>query len=557
MTLPTGVRSVLNYWHGILEYRLEMERRERSRASNGLTALNSFALICAVTAVFACHGRFNERDSCDGVDCSGHGLCRLSDGLAECLCESGYEPVELRCVSIDADADADQDSSLPSDADVDEDTDSAGPGEVIALEVLPPNGSYSAGSSVVLELEPSWDGPPTSDVNVTLSVNGIGLLSHSGAPGTHSTLVLSTELDGSLPRVRLTFPLALDEYQVRLEWSRDGEAFAPVGGVFTLSEPSLVEHPIGGSVVVAPDGFEIETYVSDLSCTDETFDDRWNHPTAIEILHDGHESLIAVSCLFETFLIAPDDSTRRLVTRPATADGAGPDQITELIYSGPTGSEGVLYALGGGLDRGGGLFTLDTTGVEAPTRLAQSNACAGLELVNHHEIIPPGVYWGALGYVHRYNFVDFLDEEFWSSQAHWPQSIAIGSAQIYGDYPFILTRCANPDCSEISLRWNNESGISGDVVPLGTNRVSLRSGRGGVFGQLVYAIEDDAISLVEHAPVTVPFAPLIEWYGSRTITSIAFQPSSPLPNIHPPGLYVLLRQDSDFRIFRLFQDLEN
>ena len=40
--------------------------------------------------------------SCDGVTCSGHGECTLSDGSASCTCDAGFRAVGVLCIAEDA-----------------------------------------------------------------------------------------------------------------------------------------------------------------------------------------------------------------------------------------------------------------------------------------------------------------------------------------------------------------------------------------------------------------------------------------------------------------------
>lgn len=42
--------------------------------------------------------------ACDGVDCSGHGVCVPVDGVATCVCEDGYVAQGVACVPSDPDA---------------------------------------------------------------------------------------------------------------------------------------------------------------------------------------------------------------------------------------------------------------------------------------------------------------------------------------------------------------------------------------------------------------------------------------------------------------------
>lgn len=37
-------------------------------------------------------------DPCQGITCSGHGTCVITGGVAQCDCETGYQPVGLTCV---------------------------------------------------------------------------------------------------------------------------------------------------------------------------------------------------------------------------------------------------------------------------------------------------------------------------------------------------------------------------------------------------------------------------------------------------------------------------
>ncbi|MCD6497990.1 MAG: heparinase II/III family protein [Deltaproteobacteria bacterium] len=43
-------------------------------------------------------GHCVRADSCEGVDCSGHGTCEVQDGAAQCQCESGYHADGLSCI---------------------------------------------------------------------------------------------------------------------------------------------------------------------------------------------------------------------------------------------------------------------------------------------------------------------------------------------------------------------------------------------------------------------------------------------------------------------------
>ena len=86
----------------------------------------------ATVAAAACFGFFEERDPCDGVGCSGRGICVAHGPVASCLCFEGHVARGLECVAeetdadadVDADADADVDSDADADGDLDADADS-------------------------------------------------------------------------------------------------------------------------------------------------------------------------------------------------------------------------------------------------------------------------------------------------------------------------------------------------------------------------------------------------------------------------------------------------
>lgn len=41
-------------------------------------------------------------DPCEGVSCSGYGVCVVNDDRPSCICKEGYESVKLKCVKIDS-----------------------------------------------------------------------------------------------------------------------------------------------------------------------------------------------------------------------------------------------------------------------------------------------------------------------------------------------------------------------------------------------------------------------------------------------------------------------
>ncbi len=51
-----------------------------------------------------------EADSCEGIDCSGHGTCEMSEGQPTCVCEQGFHAQGLACLEND-----DQDPPVISD----------------------------------------------------------------------------------------------------------------------------------------------------------------------------------------------------------------------------------------------------------------------------------------------------------------------------------------------------------------------------------------------------------------------------------------------------------
>ncbi|HOA13050.1 MAG TPA: alpha-amylase family glycosyl hydrolase [Myxococcota bacterium] len=65
----------------------------RQRPAGGL--LVSFLFVLVMTT--GCGG--GTVDPCDGIDCDGHGVCAIRDGLATCLCDTGYATSGTTCVT--------------------------------------------------------------------------------------------------------------------------------------------------------------------------------------------------------------------------------------------------------------------------------------------------------------------------------------------------------------------------------------------------------------------------------------------------------------------------
>jgi len=82
-----------------------------------------FAAACGDTPAAA-------HEPCEGVSCSGQGVCLVRDGAERCVCNPGYIEVSgPDCVpggdsDVDSDTDSDSDSDTDSDSDSDSDTDS-------------------------------------------------------------------------------------------------------------------------------------------------------------------------------------------------------------------------------------------------------------------------------------------------------------------------------------------------------------------------------------------------------------------------------------------------
>lgn len=93
---------------------------------------------CSLSALFIVAASFflflscgDEVNLCSGVECSGHGTCRVEGSLVWCDCESGFQASGLNCVRDGSDGDVD---TLPdSDSDSDPDSDFEGP-ETIYFE---------------------------------------------------------------------------------------------------------------------------------------------------------------------------------------------------------------------------------------------------------------------------------------------------------------------------------------------------------------------------------------------------------------------------------------
>jgi hypothetical protein len=54
-------------------------------------------------------------DPCEGVSCSGKGVCVVNNNEPSCICKEGYESVGLRCVKVDSSSFSDIESEILSD----------------------------------------------------------------------------------------------------------------------------------------------------------------------------------------------------------------------------------------------------------------------------------------------------------------------------------------------------------------------------------------------------------------------------------------------------------
>ena len=86
-------------------------------------------VLVTLCLTIACDDGTLPDDPCDGVTCSFHGTCFVSDGTARCDCAPGYLDEGLACVS-GTDGDADSDVDIDSDVDGDGDGDVDGDGEL-------------------------------------------------------------------------------------------------------------------------------------------------------------------------------------------------------------------------------------------------------------------------------------------------------------------------------------------------------------------------------------------------------------------------------------------
>jgi hypothetical protein len=85
----------------------------------------AWALTACLAALTGCHDNFEPRPPCDGVDCSGHGVCVDNEDLAVCVCDEGFRAEGTSCVAEHPDGDADVDADLDAVVDGEADGDVA------------------------------------------------------------------------------------------------------------------------------------------------------------------------------------------------------------------------------------------------------------------------------------------------------------------------------------------------------------------------------------------------------------------------------------------------
>ena len=466
--------------------------------------------------------------------------------------------------------DADSEEVDGDDGDADGEGDGDGEGEdggsgtitaITATAVT--TGPYPAATSVIIDLEPTWEGERREGARVEIRSEG-GLVSLPLDYAAEPSLSVPSAEDGSLPSVRLTFPLDPWPYDANLSWRRLGGGPAePVGGdaLFRVVEPTLREAVLPGTSdsLVLPDGLAAEEYALVGGAFDHSIP---GGGTALESLAftwevDSSELVVsggAQSCFFPSHLAS--DCIR---TRPEVLEDQGPDSMEEVVFYPSEDSARGLYgaALAQDGNRWGGLFRIDRGGTV--TRLVdRTNMRAVHPEAGENRFRPtdgPGLYFTAEGQLHHLDPVGGGVTNPCPDYGVYLDSIVVGDPDIYG--PFLFGTRREGSAGRCWLERIQSSCGGEEVFDFDTSSARhLRASPGMVFGRTIYVLHVNEIALLLPDPATgLTTAEIIDPAWPPHLVNLAFMPAMNGLDHHPPGLYVLEEPDEAARIIRIFQDL--
>lgn len=522
-------------------------------------------LVCLFFLV-NCYGGFELDTACDGVICSGHGRCVVEGSLAVCLCDQDFFAQGLECLPDtdadtfpDADSAPDADFSPETDSETDQDVDRPPLGTISSISAQPESGEYEIGSVERIHLDVTWEGPgqPGPGVSVSIMVEGSGQIGVAGSSAEHELIEVETVDDGTLPELLLAFPVVLSHIEVNLFYQLEKEEKPRLlAGPFTTSDFVLDTIEIEGTKATLRtlSGVRAEVYRDLIDCEAGTFEDNWNRVSSISLAHNGTEGLLVVNCLHEMWVFTASGDVLHQVTTPDAPDLEGPDRIVDTDFD-PL--SGILFAIGGGIDGGGGLYSLDLGCELPPSRFdgATDAASTEVEIVTDHVDYTNGVYWSGLGWFYRFEPLTGTQTTLFSS-SYWPVSFAFGSAETYGNHNLIIHRCVGGECSPTAWEWlDNEGDRDGYDELTESHYPALITSHGGIWGDIVYSIESRQIGMIARHSDWDSVREVTDYSGAGVFVDGEFhREQAPEMNHHPPGFYLLLRIDEDGQVIRIFQD---
>jgi hypothetical protein len=224
----------------------------------------TFAIGALAILTVECQGGFEPKDSgtdaadpCDEVGCSGHGRCVDDDGVALCVCDTGYSVSGVECLPTAPDGDADLDAApdadrdTPADADEVECADSDGDG-VCDGDDRCPGIDDALGGQVIdpdFDDETAWAWAGNASV-----IDGAGAFVIDECSDSH---VGSLRQEACLPPPRDGWPVVQAAVRWRCEqcalhWGRAGFVVSVGADRYTFDTNDLFGfYPLSGETVLA------------------------------------------------------------------------------------------------------------------------------------------------------------------------------------------------------------------------------------------------------------------------------------------------------------------
>jgi hypothetical protein len=427
-------------------------------------------------------------------------------------------------------------------------------------------GPYPAGSSVVLDLDATWDGPPREGVDVGIRATR-GLVSDRNAPGSSSRFTTTTDANGTPRPVRITFPLDPWPYTVQLAWGTGEADDTPLDGVsesLEVVEPELyATRVIGtGDAMQLPAGLVAEEYLEVGTAFDLVTGDNLEL-NSMTFAWDDTSTTLVVSGGAETCFFTTDQRHVCHRTRPENTDTEKPDLVHRVVFYDSSDSARGLYLAafcGDESEAGCGLYSLSPEGATArvvdSTNLSTAHpAPTGTAFRPENA---PGLYYFAQGDLSFYDPREGSEDRAVCPQVRiWPVSMAIGDPDLYQEpYVFLMDYRPGPEAFRRVSEMCLMESILTDLDWNGSS-VTLRPAPGAVFGRTVYLATGEELQLL------IPDIPadgyqLFSLIGAADAIhpiDVASPPLMPGADVHPPGLYVLDGTWNEARILRIYQDL--